>query len=64
MAEYLTMPNLGMDMPEGTVVKWLKKPGDTVETGEPLAEIETDKSVVEVESAGSGVLLECYCAEG
>lgn len=64
MAEYFNMPKLGMDMTEGTVVKWLKKPGDAVEKGEPLAEIETDKSVVEVESAVSGVLLKCYCAEG
>lgn len=64
MAEFFKMPKLGMDMSEGTIVKWLKQEGEPVEKGEPLAEIETDKSTVEVESPGSGVLLRRYYAEG
>lgn len=64
MAEFFKMPKLGMDMSEGTIVKWLKQEGEPVEKGEPLAEIETDKSTVEVESLSSGVLLKRYYAEG
>lgn len=64
MAEFFKMPKLGMDMSEGTIVKWLKQEGELVEKGEPLAEIETDKSTVEVESPSSGILLKHYYAEG
>ena len=48
--EDVTMPNLGYDMEEGKVVSWLKKVGDKVERGEPIAEIETDKTTVEMEA--------------
>jgi len=51
-------------MDEGVVARWLKKEGDTVNKGEPIAEIETDKSVVEVEALQSGVLLKIYLPEG
>ena len=61
---FFLMPKLGMDMDEGVVARWLKVEGDTVNKGEPIAEIETDKSVVEVEALQSGVLLKIYCAEG
>ena len=64
MAEIFAMPKLGMDMEEGLVASWLKAEGDTVKKGEPLAEIETDKSVVEVESPLDGVVLKIYCPEG
>ena len=64
MAEIFAMPKLGMDMEEGVVAQWLKAEGDTVKKGEPLAEIETDKSVVEVEAPQSGVLLKIYLSEG
>ena len=64
MADFFEMPKLGMDMTEGTIVKWLKNPGETVQRGEPLAEIETDKSAVEVESPSTGVLLTRYYEEG
>ena len=64
MAEFFQMPKLGMDMSEGSIVKWLKQRGDSVKRGEPLAEIETDKSTVEVESPVSGVLLRQYYEEG
>jgi pyruvate dehydrogenase E2 component (dihydrolipoamide acetyltransferase) len=58
------MPNLGYDMEQGKVVSWLKSVGDHVARGEPLAEIETDKTTVEMEASLSGVLLEIVCPEG
>lgn len=60
----ITMPNLGYDMDHGTVVSWLKSIGDLIERGEPLAEIETDKTTVEMESSASGTLAEIVCAAG
>jgi pyruvate dehydrogenase E2 component (dihydrolipoamide acetyltransferase) len=56
MAETVSMPKLGFDMAEGTLVRWVKKEGETVNKGEVLAEIETDKATVEVESSASGVV--------
>ena len=64
MAEIINMPKLGFDMAEGTLVRWVKKEGDTVEKGELLAEIETDKATVEVESPHSGVVLKHLVKEG
>ena len=58
------MPQMGYDMQEGTVVRWLKAEGSNVELGEPVAEIETDKAVVEFESYASGVLQTILVAEG
>jgi pyruvate dehydrogenase E2 component (dihydrolipoamide acetyltransferase) len=57
MAELVTMPKLGFDMAEGTLVRWVKAEGDSVEKGEVIAEIETDKATVEVESSYSGVVV-------
>ena len=48
------MPQMGYDMQEGTVVRWLKAEGSEVKVGEPIAEIETDKAVVEFESYAAG----------
>src|SRR5512136_574259 len=56
MADTINMPKLGFDMAEGTLVRWVKKEGETVNKGEVLAEIETDKATVEVESSASGVV--------
>jgi len=56
MAETVTMPKLGFDMAEGTLVRWVVEEGQPVEKGAVLAEIETDKATVEVESTHSGVL--------
>ncbi|HEC21328.1 MAG TPA: hypothetical protein ENI95_00255, partial [Chloroflexi bacterium] len=64
MAELVNMPKLGFDMQEGQLVKWLKKPGDTVEKGEIIAEIESDKATVEVEAFTSGTVLELLVNEG
>lgn len=55
---------MGADMTEGAVAKWLKKEGDEVKRGEILAEIETDKAVVEMEAYGSGVLRKIVVGEG
>jgi pyruvate dehydrogenase E2 component (dihydrolipoamide acetyltransferase) len=57
------MPKLGFDMAEGKLVRWVKAEGDTVEKGEVLAEIETDKATVEVEAEISGVVLKHLAAE-
>ena len=64
MATELNMPQMGYDMQEGTLVRWLKAVGDEVSLGDPVAEIETDKAVVEFESTAEGVLLELLVEEG
>ena len=58
------MPQMGYDMQEGTVVRWLASEGDEVKAGEAVAEIETDKAVVEFESTESGVLRRILEPEG
>ncbi len=64
MAELITMPKLGFDMAEGTLVEWVKKEGDEVAEGEVIAVIETDKANVEVQSFKSGVLKALLVSEG
>ncbi|MBI3158446.1 MAG: 2-oxo acid dehydrogenase subunit E2 [Chloroflexi bacterium] len=64
MADVVTMPKLGFDMAEGTISRWAKKEGDEVQKGELLAEIETDKATVEVESQFSGVVRKLLVGEG
>jgi pyruvate dehydrogenase E2 component (dihydrolipoamide acetyltransferase) len=64
MAEKITMPKLGFDMAEGTLVRWVILEGDEVNKGAILAEIETDKATVEVESTHSGVLHKHLVIEG
>jgi pyruvate dehydrogenase E2 component (dihydrolipoamide acetyltransferase) len=64
MAELVTMPKLGFDMAEGTLVRWVKAEGDPVEKGEVIAEIETDKATVEVESSHQGVMFRHLAEEG
>ena len=64
MAEKVIMPKAGMAMEEGTIVKWFKKEGDPVKTGEPLLEILTDKVNMEVEALSSGILLKVLKGEG
>ena len=56
MAETITMPKLGFDMAEGTLVRWVRNEGENINKGDVLAEIETDKATVEVESSASGVV--------
>jgi len=57
MAETVSMPKLGFDMAEGTLVRWVKAEGEAVNKGDVLAEIETDKATVEVESPYTGIVL-------
>jgi pyruvate dehydrogenase E2 component (dihydrolipoamide acetyltransferase) len=63
MAE-ITMPKLSDTMTEGIVVRWHKKEGDVVATGDVLAEIETDKATMEMEAFDDGILKEIYVQEG
>jgi pyruvate dehydrogenase E2 component (dihydrolipoamide acetyltransferase) len=64
MAEIITMPKLGFDMAEGILVRWVVSEGNTVSKGAVLAEIETDKATVEVESTHEGVLLRHLVSQG
>ena len=64
MAEYVIMPKLGFNMDKGTLLKWRKREGDFIEEQEVLFEIETDKTIMEVEAQTSGVLRKILVAEG
>ena len=57
MADYIVMPKLGFDMREGVLNTWLKQVGDTVNKGDVVAEIESDKATLELESQVTGTLL-------
>src|SRR5260370_8793591 len=60
----IVMPQMGESIVEGTITKWLKKPGDKVQRDEPLFEISTDKVDAEIPAPASGVLEEIKIAEG
>ena len=64
MAVDIVMPQMGESIFEGTITKWLKKPGDKVERDEPLFEISTDKVDAEIPSPSAGVLKEIKVNEG
>ncbi len=64
MAVDIVMPQMGESIFEGTITKWLKKPGDKVERDEPLFEISTDKVDAEIPSPSAGVLREIKVGEG
>ena len=64
MPTEILLPQWGMEMDEGTVLKWLKKEGDLVREGEPLVEIETAKLTTELESFASGTLARIVVPEG
>ena len=64
MAEIVRMPKLSDTMTEGVVAEWHKKVGDSIESGELLAEIETDKATMEFESFQEGVLLHIGVEKG
>src|SRR5258708_32584244 len=63
MAVDIVMPKMGESRFEGTITKWLKKPGDKVEPDEPLFEISTDKVDAEIPSPSAGVLKEIKVGE-
>ncbi|HLX78300.1 MAG TPA: biotin/lipoyl-containing protein, partial [Acidimicrobiales bacterium] len=60
----ITMPQLGETVTEGTIIKWLKHPGDPVALDEPLFEVSTDKVDSEVPSPFAGVLSQVLVEEG
>jgi pyruvate dehydrogenase E2 component (dihydrolipoamide acetyltransferase) len=64
MATEIKLPRLGQGMESGVVVRWLKQEGESVEKGEPLYELDTDKVTQEVEADASGVLLKIAVQEG
>ncbi len=64
MATQVVMPKLSPTMEEGQLSRWLKKEGDKVSMGEPLAEIDTDKATMEMQALGSGVLRKILINEG
>jgi pyruvate dehydrogenase E2 component (dihydrolipoamide acetyltransferase) len=64
MAEIVTMPKLGFDMAEGTLIRWVVQEGEKISKGAVLAEIETDKATVEVESAYEGVVARHLVPQG
>src|SRR3954470_14930835 len=60
----ITLPQLSDTMTEGTVVRWLKKEGDKIKAGETIAEVETDKAVMEMEAFEAGTLAAVLVGEG
>src|SRR5262249_62144347 len=64
MATKVFMEALSPTMEEGRLVKWLKNEGDAVKSGEPLAEVETDKAIMELVARGDGVLRKRLVGEG
>jgi len=58
------LPQFGMGMQDGEIIRWLKAVGDTVADGEPLLEIEAAKATVEVPSPAAGTLIEIIAEEG
>ena len=64
MATELLMPALSPTMEEGTLAKWLVKEGDTVSSGDILAEIETDKATMEFEAVDEGIVGKLLVTEG
>ena len=64
MATQVIMPKLSPTMEEGQLSRWLKKEGDKVSMGEPLAEIDTDKATMEMQALANGVLRKILINEG
>ena len=64
MAKDILMPLLSPSMTEGTLVKWIKKEGDTIKSGEIIAEVETDKATMDLEAFDSGILRKILVEEG
>src|SRR5262249_56858994 len=64
MATNVLMPALAPTMEQGKLAKWLKKEGDTIKSGDVIAEIETDKATMEVEAGDEGVLAKILVGDG
>ena len=64
MADFVQLIQLSPTMEEGLIVSWSKKPGDKISTGDIIAEVETDKATMELESYFDGILLEIFVPAG
>ena len=64
MAEVIRMPLMSDTMEEGNIIGWLKEEGEAVESGETLAEVETDKATMEFEAVDEGIVGKIVIAEG
>ena len=64
MAYDIVMPQMGSDMTEGKLLRWLKREGEVVAEGEPIVEIETDKVNIEIEAEETGILHRILVQEG
>ena len=64
MSELIEMPKLSDTMETGTLVSWLKNEGDSVSSGDMIAEVETDKATMEVECFADGIILKQYLKAG
>jgi dihydrolipoamide dehydrogenase len=64
MGKFMLMPKLGMTMESGKIIKWMCSEGETIEKGQPVVEVQTDKVSLEVESLLAGVMIKIYAAEG
>ncbi len=64
MATLFALPKLGMNQEEGEFVSWLVAEGDEVKEGQPIVEVETDKTTVELESTANGVIARIIHGEG
>lgn len=64
MEHQLTMPKLGHNMEEGTVVRWLKQEGDALQKGDVVLEVEAEKATVEIDTLQGGVLMQILVPEG
>ena len=64
MVYEIILPKQGLQMIEGTITRWFKAEGDTIQAGEPLFEMETDKVVMTIDAAASGKLQQIYKGEG
>src|SRR5919206_1435597 len=64
MATQVVMPKLSPTMEEGQLSRWLKKEGDKVSVGEPIAEVDTDKATMEAQALAEGVLRKIIVPEG
>ena len=64
MASRVVMPKLSDTMEEGRILRWLKSEGDAIETGQALAEVETDKATVEMEAYANGTIRKLVATEG
>ena len=64
MSSEIILPELAESMTSATLTTWLKQPGDSVRLGEPVAEVETDKTTVEIEAPADGILDEIHVVAG